>query len=369
MSDVHSAQPGMLVVAREFRGMTQADVAEAMMKASGGDAAVSQGYVSRAESGRLAVSGERLELYAAALGYPPELLCLDPQVHGVGVGLVHHRKRASLTVSALRRQHAHLALTRVQLQGIAACRPGLGVRAAAIPTVALDALTTAKDAARQVRKAWGMPPGPAADLTASLETAGVLVVARDLGSGRLDAVSQWDGTQPPLILANHHAPADRYRFSLAHELGHLVLHQSPGDSAIQERQADEFAAEFLMPARDIRSAFTPRVDLELLARLKREWKVSMAALLRRAQSLNIVTDWQYRSVMVEMSALGYRTAEPVEIDRERPRYVPGLIRSALAAGMSEEELARCARLLPEDFQLLYAPREGATVDSASKVRP
>jgi hypothetical protein len=210
--------------------------------------------VSRAESGRLAVSGERLELYAAALGYPTDLSCLDPQVHGAGVGLVHHRERASLTVSALRRRHAHLALTRVQLQGVAACRPGLGVRAAAVPAVALDALTTSKDAARQVRKAWGMPPGPAADITASLEEAGALVVARD-----------------------------------------------------------------------IRSAFAPRVGLELLARLKREWKVSMAALLRRAQSLNIVTDWQYRSVMVEMSALGYRTAEPVEIDRERPRYVPGLI--------------------------------------------
>ncbi len=147
-------------------------------------------------------------------------------------------------------------------------RPGLGVRAAAIPTVVLDALTTAKDAARQVRKAWGMLPGPATDITASLEAAGTLVVARDLGSGRsmrsasgteCSRRSSWPTSAPP---------ADRYRFSLAHELGHLVLHQSPGDSGTQERQADEFASEFLMPARDIRSAFQPRVDLELLARLE-----------------------------------------------------------------------------------------------------
>ncbi len=70
----------------------------------------------------------------------------------------------------------------------------------------------------------------------------------------------------------------------------------------------------------------------------------MAALLRRAQSLNIVTDQQC-SVMVEMSALGFR-GPTGRVDRERPRYVPGLIHSAVAAGMSEEELARCARLLP-----------------------
>lgn len=358
----------MLTMARESRAMTQADVADAMTKA-GADAgfSASQGYVSRAESGRLKVSGERLELYGAALGYPVQLLCLDPQVSGVGIGLVHHRKRASLPVTVLRRIHAQLALTRVQVEGLAEAAPPPPA-AHGFPAVELDDLTLPKDAARQVRKAWRMAPGPVPDMIGALESAGALVVMRDLDSDRLDAVSQWDGQQAPLLLVSDHAPADRCRFSLAHELGHLVMHHSPGTGASQEKEADAFAAEFLMPAADIRQALAGGVDLPRLADLKRQWKVSMAALLRRAQTLGAITDWQYRGVAVEMSTLGYRTAEPIPVSREHPRRVPQIIATAREHGASVHDLAACARLLPEDFLHLYAPPSPAATP-VSEVRP
>lgn len=344
----------MLVLARESRAMTQADVATAMTAASpSGATPVSQGYVSRAESGRLTVGEDRLELYACALGYPPQLLCLDPHVSGVGVGLIHHRKRASLTASALKRLHAQLALVRLQLTGLASAAPAAGGHR--IPRVAIDDFTTAKDAARQVRRAWDLGPGPVPDVIEAVEEAGGLVLVRDLGSGLLDAVSQWDGgPQAPLILVNSHAPGDRCRFSVAHELGHLVMHTEPGAGAQQEKQADAFAAEFLMPAADIREAFSRGVDLSKLSELKRVWKVSMSALLRRALTLNAITEWQYRTVVIEMSALGYRTAEPVEIAPEQPRRVSALVHTLLSErGLAVEDAACCAHLLPEDFQRLY----------------
>ncbi|MFI0779329.1 ImmA/IrrE family metallo-endopeptidase [Streptomyces sp. NPDC021212] len=354
MTGALQAHPGMLVLARESRGLTQVDVAAAMTKmAPAGAAAVSQGYVSRAESGRLTVGEGRLESYAAALGYPPDLLCLDPQVSGVGVGLIHHRKRAALSASALRRIHAQLALVRLQMTGItqAASTANSPHR---FPRVALDDLTTAKDAARQVRRAWDLPPGPVADVIASIEDAGGWVVVRNLGSELLDAVSQWDDLQVPLMLVNDHAPGDRCRFSVAHELGHLVMHAGPGTPSEQEKQADAFAAEFLMPAADIRKAFSDGVNLARLAELKRVWRVSMSALLRRALTLNAITEWQYRTVMVEMSALGYRTAEPVEVAPERPRHVRALVDSLLSVrGLTVDQAAACARLLPEDFKRLY----------------
>ncbi|MER5539772.1 ImmA/IrrE family metallo-endopeptidase [Streptomyces mirabilis] len=347
------AHPGMLALARESRGMTQAGVADAMTKASDGAAVVSQGYVSRAESGRLAVGEDRLVLYAAALGYPPELLCVDPQMSGVGVGLIHHRKRASLSAPALRRIHAQLALVRLQVSGMAgAAAVPDGVHR--FPQVVLDDLTTAKDAARQVRREWGLPAGPVADVIGSVEEAGGWVVVRDLGSRLLDAVSQWDGRQRPLMLVNDRAPGDRCRFSVAHELGHLVMHTEPGTPGEQEKQADAFASEFLMPAADIRQAFTGGVDLARLAELKRIWRVSMSALLRRAVDLNALSDWQYRTVAVEMSALGYRTAEPVDVAPERPRRVDALVGILLSdRGLEIDQAAACARLLPEDFERLY----------------
>ncbi|MFG3250584.1 ImmA/IrrE family metallo-endopeptidase [Streptomyces sp. NPDC048187] len=352
------AQPGMLVLARESRGLTQAEVAAAMTKTSpGSSTAVSQGYVSRAEAGRLVVTDERLELYAAALGYPPALLCLDPQVKGIGVGLVHHRKRASLSASALRRMHAHLALARIQLDGLTS--------AASLPEapqhffrVLLNDLVTPKDAARRVRKEWRMPSGPVPDMVAVLEDAGALVVTADLDSDLLDAVSQWNGEDQPLVLVNTRAPGDRRRFSIAHELGHLVMHPEPGTGSTQEKQADAFAAEFLMPASDIRQALSGGVDLAKLMELKRVWGASMSALLRRAQTLNAISEWQYRTLTIEMSALGYRTAEPVKVLPEHPQRIPALVQSLLTDHrLHLEDAAACAYLLPEDFQRLYV--EGA----------
>lgn len=361
------AQPGMLVLARESRGLTQAEVATAMTKASpGGSTPVSQGYVSRAEAGRLLVTDERLELYAAALGYPPELLCLDPQVNGIGVGLVHHRKKASLSASALRRVHAHLALARLQLDSLssATALPEVQRRFLRVP---LNDLITSKDAARRIRREWSMPPGPVPDMVGALENAGALVVITDLDSDLLDAVSQWDEDGQPLLLVNTRAPGDRRRFSIAHELGHLVMHHEPGAGSTQEKQADAFAAEFLMPASDIREAFSASVDLARLADLKRVWGVSMSALLRRAQTLNAISEWQYRTLVIEMSALGYRTAEPVEVLPEQPQRIPALVQSLLHdRQMSLEDAAACAHLLPEDFQRLYV--NGADTSSFSDIR-
>ncbi len=348
--------------------MTQAEVAEAMTKAAlEGGASVSQGYVSRAEAGRLEVTGDRLAWYAAALGFPASMLCLDPRAQGVGVGLVHHRKRAALSATALRRIHADLALTRLQISGLA--RAGGAREGFDVPRIELDAKTTPADAAAAVRRRWSVPAGPLPDLVAVLEAAGARVVRRDLGSSLLDAVSHWDGSQSPLVLVNSQAPADRCRFSLAHELGHLVLHSAPGPGPEQERQADAFASAYLMPAADIRRELAGGVDLARLMELKGRWRVSMAALLRRARDLNAITEWSYRSTMIEMSALGYRTVEPAPLSDELPNLVDRLVAAAASSAASLDALAACAHLLPEDFTARYATRDGAADGTSALHRP
>jgi Zn-dependent peptidase ImmA (M78 family) len=346
------ASAAMLTLARESRGMTQAELAEAMTGLSG-DAPVSQGYVSKAEAGRLEVTGSRLSLYADALGYPPAVLCADPEIHGVGVGLVHHRKRASLGAPALRRIHAELTLARMQTRGLltlAGTEPGHRFQ-----RIRVDEYDTASDAAFELRRTWGLPSGAVPRLIPLIEDAGGLVLIRDLGSRELDAVTQWIEGDPPLFLVNAHAPADRLRFSLAHELGHVIMHGEPGLTSLQERQADEFASEFLMPASAVRAELKQgRIDLPQLLSLKQQWGVSMAALLRRAYTLAVVTDWQYRNLMVEMSALGYRTQEPGDLVREDPQLIPALIAGLRdSQGHHAEQLAEAAGLLPDEFARLY----------------
>jgi Zn-dependent peptidase ImmA (M78 family)/transcriptional regulator with XRE-family HTH domain len=346
------AHAAMLVLARESRGMTQAGLAQTMTRYSDGTV-VSQGYVSKAEAGRLKVTGARLSWYAAALGYPVAVLCTDPQLHGVGVGLVHHRKRASLGAPALRRIHAELTLARMQTRALL-CLAGIE-HDHRFHRIAMDDFDTASDAAITVRREWGLAPGSVPQLVRLIEDAGGLVLVRDLGSRELDAVTQWIDGDPPLFLINAHAPSDRFRFSLAHELGHVFLHGEPGVTAVQERQADEFASELLLPADSVRVELKQgRLDLPRLLDLKHGWGVSMAALLRRAATLDVVSDWQYRNLMVEMSALGYRTQEPSDLVRENPRFIPALVASLRDdGGYRLDQLAEAAGLLPDEFARLY----------------
>lgn len=346
------ARAGMLILARESRGLTQAELARVMARQSDGTP-VSQGYVSKAEAGRLEVTGSRLDLYAAALGYPPAVLCADPEIHGVGVGLVHHRKRASLGAPALRRIHAQLALARMQVSALltlAGVRPAHRFR-----RIAVDDFDTPSDAATALRRDWHLAPGAAVQMVGVIEDAGGLVLIRDLGSRELDAVTQWVDGEPPLFLVSAHAPADRSRFSLAHELGHVIMHGEPGATPVQERQADEFASEFLMPALGVRAELARiQLDLPRLLDLKRQWRVSMAALLRRAFTLGVISEWQYRNLMVEMSALGYRTQEPGDLPRESPRLIPALVtRLRRDQGYQPGQLADAAGLLEDEFTRLY----------------
>ena len=169
-------------------------------------------------------------------------------------------------------------------------------------------------AARHVREAWGLDPGPAGHQVRLLETHGVLVVFSLPGAAAIDAYSFAAADRPTVILNPIKKDYYRQRFDVAHELGHLVMHgdAEPGSKAIEE-QAHRFASELLMPAEEVhdllptamgRSAWTT------LFRLKEQWGVSVSALLFRARQLGRLSDVSYRNAMIRMSQQGWRRDEP-----------------------------------------------------------
>lgn len=359
VSGLVTAHPRMLVLARESRGWKQGDVAKAMKELDDEDSKVSQAYVSRAESGKLAVGGDRLELYANALRYPVELLVTDRAEVGAGAGLIHHRRKQAVAAPELRRIHAVLNLTRLQLSGLLDGVPRL--IDAKIPQIAVDDLYSPEEAADAVRAEWEVPGGPLDSVISILETAGGLVLARSLvapaplDSGNesvpVDAVSSCTPGEDPIVLLNAGTPGDRQRFTLAHELGHMVMHSVPHPD--QEKQANRFAAQLLMPAKSIRANFQGTVSLASLLALKEKWRVSMWALLRRAHTLGEISDWQYRTLAVEMTSLGYRTTEPSSLDSEQPAAVRAAVEWRLDHGGDINSLARAALLRPKEFTDLY----------------
>ncbi|GII80681.1 DNA-binding protein [Sphaerisporangium rufum] len=149
-------------------------------------------------------------------------------------------------------------------------------------------------AARALRRHWGLGTGPVAHLVRRLEAHGIVVVLPppDEDATTVDAFSTSQLPRPIVVLtANRFDDIHRYRFTAAHELGHLVLH---GDTAAgdhqQEREADTFAAEFLTPRESILPELPRRLDLRRLAELRNVWGVSVDSLLYRCREVGLLSD-------------------------------------------------------------------------------
>jgi Zn-dependent peptidase ImmA (M78 family) len=123
-------------------------------------------------------------------------------------------------------------------------------------------------------------------------------------------------------------PGDRQRWSLAHELAHLVMHYTyTGPISKIEDEADIFTAEFLVPAEAARNGLRAPLTLTLLAELKSQWGVSIQSLIMRAFQLEIITDGQRRYLFRQMATRGWLRNEPVPIPSEKPRLLRKMIES------------------------------------------
>jgi Zn-dependent peptidase ImmA (M78 family) len=143
----------------------------------------------------------------------------------------------------------------------------------------------------------------------------------------VDAFSLPFPDHPVVVLGTDKNDRARSRFDAAHELGHLVMHgdQIWGLPGI-EKQAHQFAAAFLMPAKQIRHELPESVNWPALFDLKRRWQVSLAALLMRARDLNRMNEATYLTAIKAASARGWRRTEPVPLGPpERPSQLLALI--------------------------------------------
>ncbi|WP_239335043.1 ImmA/IrrE family metallo-endopeptidase [Frankia sp. CiP3] len=209
---------------------------------------------------------------------------------------------------------------------------------------------TPETAARLVRGKWEIPGGPFPHLIRQLESRGIVVAMAKFGaSERIDAFScnLPEIGRPLICLSRDRQNVLRRRFNAAHELGHLVLHPEahPG-SSLQEREANRFAAELLMPANDIGDFLPMRLDLAHLMELQRVWGVSVQALLHRSHELGRLSAELYRQGMIRVNRLGWRRDEPNE---EYPSEWPSLLSEAV-------KLASANGAFPESLaEVLYLP--------------
>lgn len=173
-----------------------------------------------------------------------------------------------------------------------------------------------EEAAQKLKSYWNISENYIDNTIYLLERNGVRVYSLSENCNDFDAFSTWDNNTP-FVFLNTMKSSERSRFDAMHELGHLVLHKNCfiRDKKIEE-EANSFASEMLMPKSSVMEYRTVSPTIENLVLEKQIWNVSLKALIYRLNKLDIITDWTYRLLMVELNKRGYNIKEPLSIKRE-----------------------------------------------------
>jgi Zn-dependent peptidase ImmA (M78 family) len=212
-----------------------------------------------------------------------------------------------------------------------------------LPTPDLPDLRDHRDnpegAAIALRTRWGLGDQPITSMVALLEYKGVRVFSLAEDCRDLDAFSFWRG-ETPFVFLNTLKSSERSRFDAAHELAHLVMHKH-GEPVgrVEEREADAFAGALLMPRSSV-VTYAPRLPtLPRLIEAKHYWNVSVSALAHRLHDVQMVTEWQYRTLCIQIQNAGIRKSEPQGSVREMSQVFDKILCSLRSEGLAKRDIA------------------------------
>lgn len=336
--------PELISLARNSRGMSASQLA--------GELGVSSATLSRYESGKFPFPEHLVQPLVSRLDYPVSFFVRRfAPVLGVGPDSVYHRKRSSAGKRALVRAYGLAEVRRLEAHKL---EPFADLPAA--PRYPSERYDDPAKVARTVRAKWGVPMGPVFNLTRLVETNGVIVYSHDFGTRYIDGFMHISSDGLSVIHMNRDLPPDRWRWTLAHELGHLVMHRDfPSDSGDVEGQANAFASEFLAPAYEIGASLV-NLDESALFRLKAEWRISMSALIMRASDLGIIDSYRKRRLFIWLSKSGYLSREPDHLNP--PVEFPALparmvLRCVAELGFDRPGLLDYLAIGEQDFEAYY----------------
>lgn len=338
--------PARLEMARAIRQMTATDLASA--------ASISAPWISQIENVKKTPGPELVRELARVLNFPVEFFH-RPVKSQPPSDAFHFRATSKL---AKKDEATARSLSTLAIELSDWIEATYHSPAPAVPEVqdliGSDDELSPEQAAEAVRGAWGLGVAPVKNLLQLLESKGAKVYSAGGPLQAIDAFSFRHGATPVIFL-NVHKSAERLRFDLAHELGHLVMHGGslsvePGKE--KEQAANDFASSFLMPRSDVIGAIHGNnLMLEDVLMLKRRWRVSAMALNLRAHRLGVISEWTYSTLAKQLSMAGFRRGEPgSDLRAESSSLLTQVMSDMRSRGQGFSELARLLDVRAQDVQ-------------------
>lgn len=343
--------------AREARGLTAVSLADLV--------GVTRGAISQYEHGPLSPSPDVMRRISEQLNLPVQFFLRRPLA--VSQRTIFYRSMSAATKRArLRAERRYEWLCEIV---------SLLRRFVRFPEVTFPEFKLAPDPARitndqiedlaaETRRAWALGQGPISNITWLLENRGAVITRCELGAATLDAFSEWNSSDstPYVVLNSGKESAVRSRHDSAHELGHMILHRHLQQSALNhapsfdlmEKQAHRFAGAFLLPARSFADdLYSPSLDG--LRALKEKWRVSIAAMIKRASQLNLINEDHERRLWINLARRKWRTREPLDdvVEPEQPRFLRRSLELLISKGIvSSSDLPLRLTLATRDIEEL-----------------
>jgi Zn-dependent peptidase ImmA (M78 family)/DNA-binding XRE family transcriptional regulator len=278
-----------------------------------GQLGLSHTTLSKFEKGELTPDSAQLLRLAQALGVRTEYFFRPDTVSLEGV---EYRKHSTLAKKALRKIEADIldqAERWFELLGLFPSKP---IPDFAVPKdlpAHIDGLDDAERMALALRKCWQLGLNAIPNMTDLLESKGIIVIASaSAEAGKFDGLcASVNGT--PVIVTQAGLPGDRQRFTLAHELGHLLMQGRLRMQVDEEKACHRFAGAFLLPARETEAHLgSARHQLEIgeLHLLKHEFGISMRACLARALQAGILNESAFKRMQIKFNIQGWHKCEP-----------------------------------------------------------
>lgn len=365
--------PARLTQARRIARMTKTELHQKV--------GVSAAAIGQYERGEVKPRAETIAALAEALRVPPGFFAHGRPRAQVEIAEASFRRLRSTTVAQQQQATAY-----VEQAWELSCYLEESVE---FPEIDLPAWAHADSnevpdpisAARMLRDYWGLGRGPILDLVTQLEQRGILVLLFSIKEdgmpdekSRIDAFSTTSLPRPIIVLTPDKAnDVLRHRFSAAHELGHVVLHHGrQGTGSELEREADQFAAEFLTPRDVIGDELPRRLNFDRLEALSQKWGVSVNSLLYRLRELDIVSESTARRAYITLASIPRRPQSIWDFPTEQPELLKNAIELLDSVGITLVQVAVDLQMTPRRVRQLAGiddPQPKLSLVRDTDVRP
>lgn len=316
---------------------------------------VSRQSLHKYEKGEVIPDSEMLRLLGDVLKVPPDYFFSSNVVE---LGVVEFRKLRTLSAKDESRL---IETVRDQLSRYLELENIVGVQTDFVSpvtqTTTITSLAEIEKAATEVRIAWGIGTGAVANTIELLEDQHIKVVEVSAGVDSFDGMQTWIEGKVPVIAINRDQviSADRKRFTAMHELAHLLLPLDGLSESVKEKYCHQFAAAILLPKeivfRELGIGRT-KVMIAELGAIKKQYGISMQAIVMRAKDLKIIPDNYTRQFFFMVRQMGWKTLEPVEYngDESSGRFKQLVFRALAEELITVSKAAALMNMSLQDFR-------------------